>query len=67
MNIISRTILSNFCCFRVENVVRIIHHTPIFARLQVPRVLAGRNIVRITRKEVDVQATLSCSGERTDA
>jgi hypothetical protein len=32
-----------FCCCRLENVARIILHTPMFARLQGPRVLAGRN------------------------
>jgi hypothetical protein len=30
-------------CCRVENVAHIIHHTPMFARLQCPRVSAGRN------------------------
>jgi hypothetical protein len=31
------------CCCRVKNVARIMHHTPMFMRLQCPRVLAGRN------------------------
>jgi hypothetical protein len=34
-------ILTVTCCW-VENVTRIMHHTPMFMRLQCPRVLAGR-------------------------
>jgi hypothetical protein len=45
INIISQMISLMFCYCQVDNVARIMHLTSMFAQLQCPRVLAGRNII----------------------